>query len=221
MVKKIALFMLVGMVALFGFSATSYATLAIQASSGASSVTIQDNGAGDNLNTVAGAISVNLTNLNGWTTPQLVGLLSGSASSPEFDLNFGSFTSTGANPLTIKLSETGFTSGPAGFDMTAGGIITNGNLTIQAFWDSGNGLFATTNSILTLGPLSTAGAYNSDISGFGGNTGPYSLTLVATLTGKSSADADLSGSPVPIPPAIWLLGSGLFGMIGIRRRFKK
>lgn len=26
---------------------------------------------------------------------------------------------------------------------------------------------------------------------------------------------------VPIPPALWLLGSGLLGLIGIRRRFKK
>jgi hypothetical protein len=29
------------------------------------------------------------------------------------------------------------------------------------------------------------------------------------------------GSPVPIPAAVWLLGSGLVGIIGIRRRFKK
>ena len=28
-------------------------------------------------------------------------------------------------------------------------------------------------------------------------------------------------SPVPIPAAVWLLGSGLLGLVGIRRRFKK
>ena len=28
-------------------------------------------------------------------------------------------------------------------------------------------------------------------------------------------------SAVPIPPAVWLLGSGLIGLIGIRRRFRK
>jgi len=31
----------------------------------------------------------------------------------------------------------------------------------------------------------------------------------------------LTGSPVPIPGAIWLLGSGLIGIVGIRRKFKK
>jgi hypothetical protein len=32
---------------------------------------------------------------------------------------------------------------------------------------------------------------------------------------------NISAAPVPIPPAVWLLGSGLLGLIGIRRRFKK
>ena len=30
-----------------------------------------------------------------------------------------------------------------------------------------------------------------------------------------------NGNPVPIPAAVWLLGSGLLGLVGIRRRFKK
>lgn len=33
-------------------------------------------------------------------------------------------------------------------------------------------------------------------------------------------DGDV-GSPVPLPGAIWLLGSGLIGMVGTRRKFKK
>ena len=35
----------------------------------------------------------------------------------------------------------------------------------------------------------------------------------ASVTGYAS-----NGSPVPIPAAAWLLGSGLFGLIGVRRR---
>ena len=34
-------------------------------------------------------------------------------------------------------------------------------------------------------------------------------------------DLDVSPTVVPIPGAIWLLGSGLIGIIGIRRKFKK
>jgi len=30
-----------------------------------------------------------------------------------------------------------------------------------------------------------------------------------------------TGAPVPIPGAVWLLGSGLVGLVGIRRKFKK
>ncbi len=28
-------------------------------------------------------------------------------------------------------------------------------------------------------------------------------------------------TPVPIPAAVWLLGSGLIGLVGLRKRFKK
>ena len=31
----------------------------------------------------------------------------------------------------------------------------------------------------------------------------------------------LTKTPVPIPPSVWLLGSGLIGLVGLRRRFKK
>jgi len=29
----------------------------------------------------------------------------------------------------------------------------------------------------------------------------------------------LTAAPVPVPPSVWLLGSGLVGLFGIRRRF--
>ena len=32
---------------------------------------------------------------------------------------------------------------------------------------------------------------------------------------------DFNVSPVPIPGAAWLLGSGLIGLVGIRKKFKK
>ena len=49
---------------------------------------------------------------------------------------------------------------------------------------------------------------------------------VQSFLGMISAPVDLGGdiavyNPVPIPGAIWLLGSGLIGLVGIRRKFKK
>lgn len=45
-----------------------------------------------------------------------------------------------------------------------------------------------------------------------GTFSPFSMTVTTTCEGISA---------VPIPAAAWLLGSGLFGLIGIRRRMKK
>lgn len=53
-------------------------------------------------------------------------------------------------------------------------------------------------------------------------TSPTSLTdLFTTRTSVTSTSFSGSITPVPIPAAIWLFGSGLLGMIGIARRRKK
>lgn len=40
-------------------------------------------------------------------------------------------------------------------------------------------------------------------------------------TGAGTDYAAGPDNPVPIPAALWLLGSGLIGLVGLRRRFKK
>jgi hypothetical protein len=48
----------------------------------------------------------------------------------------------------------------------------------------------------------------------------YGSTSSVREFGVGSITYDYA-APVPIPAAVWLLGSGLLGLIGIRRRFKK
>lgn len=51
------------------------------------------------------------------------------------------------------------------------------------------------------------------------------LSIQITVTGGSVEiqypSLILSTSAIPIPSAVWLLGSGLIGIVGIRRKFKK
>jgi hypothetical protein len=67
---------------------------------------------------------------------------------------------------------------------------------------SGSGQFDQTLSLL-------AGEQLSIMVNAGGAGGP-----AVNLT-------NINASPVPIPAAAWLLGSGLIGLVGLRRRFKK
>ncbi len=43
-------------------------------------------------------------------------------------------------------------------------------------------------------------------------------TLVKFSDGEAGGSAQATASPVPIPGAVWLLGSGLIGLVAIRRR---
>jgi len=52
-----------------------------------------------------------------------------------------------------------------------------------------------------------------------GNTATLSLDLPPGLS-FTSASGVLLTAPIPVPPAIWLFGSGLIGLIGIARRKK-
>jgi hypothetical protein len=60
------------------------------------------------------------------------------------------------------------------------------------------------------------------------STKSYTLVLgitepsIQTMHGAVSFDGiTLTSAPVPIPPTVWLLGAGLVGLAGMRRKFRK
>jgi len=68
------------------------------------------------------------------------------------------------------------------------------------------------------------GAAGGEVLGWTGTLTPgsYSLYANATASGGSNSfyQIGFTATSIPLPGAFWLLGSGLIGMIGIRRKYK-
>jgi hypothetical protein len=80
--------------------------------------------------------------------------------------------------------------------------VTNGGFNSLAYFDL-------TSNFITGKNIVEFRVTNDD----GGSWGNPSGLLVSGLQGKSS--------PVPLPAAMWLLGPGLVGLLGLRRKFSK
>ena len=83
----------------------------------------------------------------------------------------------------------------------------------QAIWYFQGQSGGVNNSYVTLA--------NSYIAAGFTNYGQVVILDMKNLAGGNAQDVLAVTNAVPIPAAVWLLGSGLLGLVGIRRRFKK
>src|SRR5579859_1400553 len=109
-------------------------------------------------------------------------------------------TNTGANPDVLATSA----SGAGGWDPTT--LLTNAS-----------------NWYLNGPPTAISGTGSATLYGVTSpgstSTTPVTVTTLGTVTlGANGLTFSASSPPVPLPAAVWLLGSGLLGLVGIGRR---
>jgi len=191
------------------------------------STTVTDGGGGDSLAGTPGAIlfaGAAGANFTITVTTAMSKPASGSAASPEMDLNFVVNNTTGTvDTITISASDTDF--GPlassGSFPMTIGGTLASGGtLTYQTFQDTNNLDFGSTSSspvlTFTTSPYSGTSALpvTADTN--------YSLTQTVSIKsglGTTSGDATLSGVPAPAGLVLALTGMPVLGAgAWLRRR---
>jgi hypothetical protein len=153
---------------------------------------------------------------NGFTKPF------GTSTAPHLNLTSSNAKSSGPSTLTIKFSETGFTSVSPGWVATIGGTQETGSsIRYQTYLDNGNGILVEgiplTDST-SLGSLAFSDLKTCSCSVLV----PFSLTQKITLSSSGdtftftgfNADLQQPVQPVPEPASLLLLGSGLMGLSG-------
>jgi len=229
-------FKLLPLVALTSGILLATPTLELQLSSGASTVTVADNGPGD-LSPVAGLISysgaVGQWDLNVETATSYPA--AGSTSDPTMSLQSTNLAASGADPLTIMFSVAGFTgplpsgeallSAQSGLQNIFGTSTADGTTQLSVYYDPGNTLFATTDQLGSTFNTSGESYSNSFVTPLSASS--YSLTLVAVITHSVSSgetgysQVNMDESVVPEPGFYGLLALGVGGLILVAQRRKK
>lgn len=197
------------------------AALVLELESGASSVSVIDNGVGD-LDLTVGSVTFNGSvgdfdvNVSTGTSKPVIG----SASNPRLSLNSVNVSSASTGSIEIRVTDTDF-SGPVGPGVPTlldfGGT-TNGSVGIDAFVDTSNTEFGTATSAGSIAPIATTPFDDTD-SELVSLTAPFSATLVAVVTHDNAGDVTSFNGQlyVPEPGSLALIAIGA-GMVAYRRR---
>ena len=214
--KKILTFLLVA-VALFGIHSTLYADAiplpssypALYFDDGGDKIGyffVVDNGAGD-LNSDPGVILYS-GKIGNWIVNTTTGLTYGSTTPNLLDLNSVNATSSAGGTLVIALLQTGYIGNNA-FILSAGGT-TQGEVTIEAMADGT--IFA---PVTYVGPSFSANRF-----GYVPNSDSFDAEILVKIVhvGAATTSFDVNLSRVPEPTTMLLLGFGLLGLAGLRKR---
>jgi hypothetical protein len=193
---------------------------------GANTVVIQDNMGGD-IDPTVGLITYSGTVGANWNINVTIGSSKpflGSADNPMMNITSLNATSTAGGTLTIMLTDTDFTGVVPGFFSSLNGTLVPGSISLDTYYDNGNGEFALTTQVGNIGPLLGPAPVGDTDSGLASVTPPYSLTMVSNVVhtaggDRTTFDATISG--VPEPSTLLLLGFGLAGVAGFAWRRKK
>jgi hypothetical protein len=178
-----------------------------------------------------GSVTYSNTNFGGWD----ISLVFGSSNSPSLvpygiditNLTAACVSSTGCSTLNVFLSDQNFTQTVTGFQSTYSTTQTGSTpSTSQTAWVGlGNGYFAQTSLIGSIGPLTTSGTGGTVVGGPAAGPGAYSLTIEDTFAGCSgtgcvsySSDGNITGVPEPV--GVVLFGTVL-AFLGSRLRRRK